>query len=130
MARRDTGRFPCGPLSSEFVKPRKIFHVRKILLEKVSHLHVDASSLFRIRDLEISIYKLGPVKGMRERRTRRVKLPQVLEVQGTSTEIYFQHWILTKRNKVCLNIVKRCKRLQENDCEKYSEMYLKLIQCT
>ena len=49
VARRDTGKFLGGPLESEFVKPRKMFNMNKILGEKSPHLHVDSSSQFRIR---------------------------------------------------------------------------------
>ena len=49
MARRDTGKFLSGPLSSEFIKPRKISNMNKIFGEKMPHLHLYSGSQFRNR---------------------------------------------------------------------------------
>ena len=49
MARRDTGKFLSGPLSSEFIKPRKISNMNKFFGEKMPHLNLYSGSQFRNR---------------------------------------------------------------------------------
>ena len=44
VARRDTGRFPGGPLTRDFVKPKKIFQGNKFFGEIISHLYQNSSS--------------------------------------------------------------------------------------
>ena len=49
MARRESGKFLSGPLSSEFITPRKISNMNKIFSEKMPHLHLYSGSQFRKR---------------------------------------------------------------------------------
>ena len=84
VARRDTGRFPGRLLSSEFLKPRKISNMNKILGEKIPHLNVDLGLQFRIRGgqhIQTSPCERVDLNMDRaaERGTRRDKLPRGLE---------------------------------------------------
>ena len=67
VARRDTVKFPGGPLSSE-----KIFKMNKLLGE-TPHLHVDLSLQFSLQRDELNMDRAA------ERGTRRCKLDQSLE---------------------------------------------------
>ena len=65
MARRDTVKVPGGPLESEFVKPRKIFNLNKVLGEKTSHSQLDQTKVHSSELEEVNIYKQAPEKEMR-----------------------------------------------------------------
>ena len=89
MARRYTWIFLGGPLSSEFVLPRRISNLNKIFGEKAPHLHLYSGSQFRNRggkhlqtgNCERDAWNMNRAS---ERGTRRGKLSQGLEVYGSS----------------------------------------------
>ena len=72
MARRDTGKFLGGPLSSEFVKPRKISNMNKSFVRKRYIIFGEKANLSYIYTQvhsseleEVNIYKQATVKEMR-----------------------------------------------------------------